>query len=35
MRGSIDEAAFKGKPENKGDKKRPTAKELREQAGKD
>jgi hypothetical protein len=35
MRGTIDDNAFKGKDENKGEKKRMTAKELREQAGKD
>jgi hypothetical protein len=34
MRGTIDDNAFKGKDENKGEKKRMTAKELREQANK-
>lgn len=35
MRGSIDEAAYKGETKSEGGKKRLTAKELREQAGKD
>ena len=35
MRGSIDESAYKWSPKSESDKKRPTAKELREQANKD
>jgi hypothetical protein len=35
MRGSIDDSAYKGDTKKDDGKKRMTAKELREQAGKD